>query len=420
MMYYIIIKVTEAGLICNQYNFFGKEALIMEAKVFKEHLEKNLIPFWNKLKDEENGGFYGYVGSDGKPDTKSVKGVILNSRILWFYSTAYQLLKKTELLEMADHAYKFLTDFCFDSQYGGVYWSVNYDGTVCDDTKHTYNQSFAIYALSAYYQASGKKDALNMAYVLYRVIEEKCRDENGYLEAFRRDFTPASNEKLSENGVLAERTMNTLLHVLEAYSELYKADTFYAVGDSIRWILKLFQKKVYNPEKKICEVFFDSDYHSLIDLESYGHDIETAWLIDRGCSVLDDAAYKKEMLPITNGLAEAAYRNAFDKTQHGLNNEREGNKVDSRKIWWVQAESVVGFYNAYQKQPQNKEYLQAAEEIWEFIRSSVVDPDSGEWIECVPADKKPDPKQALVHPWKCPYHNGRMCMEMIQRLSQAS
>ncbi|MGN0621590.1 MAG: AGE family epimerase/isomerase [Porcipelethomonas sp.] len=392
----------------------------MEAKVFMEHLEKNLIPFWNKLKDEENGGFYGYVGSDGKPDIKSVKGVILNSRILWFYSTAYQLLKKPELLEMADHAYKFLTDFCFDSQYGGVYWSVNYDGTVCDDTKHTYNQSFAIYALSAYYQASGKKDALNMSYVLYRVIEEKCRDENGYLEAFRRDFTPSSNEKLSENGVLAERTMNTLLHVLEAYSELYKADTFYAVGDSIRWILKLFQKKVYNPEKKICEVFFDSDYHSLIDLESYGHDIETAWLIDRGCSVLDDAAYKKEMLPVTNGLAEAAYRNAFDKTQHGLNNEREGNKVDSRKIWWVQAESVVGFYNAYQKQPQKKEYLQAAEDIWEFIRSSVVDPDSGEWIECVPADNKPDPKQALVHSWKCPYHNGRMCMEMIQRLSQAS
>ncbi|MGN0677328.1 MAG: AGE family epimerase/isomerase, partial [Ruminococcus sp.] len=299
----------------------------MEAKVFKEHLENNLIPFWNKLKDEKNGGFYGYVDSEGKPDDKSVKGVILNSRILWFYSTAYQLLKKPELLEMADHAYNFLVNFCFDSQYGGVYWSLNYDGTVCDDTKHTYNQAFAIYALSAYYQASGKKDALNTAYVLYRVIEEKCRDENGYLEAFHRDFTPASNEKLSENGVLAERTMNTLLHVLEAYSELYKADTFYAVGDSIRWILKLFKKKIYNPEKKICEVFFDSDYNSLIDLESFGHDIETAWLIDRGCSVLDDIAYKKEMLPITNGLAEAAYHNAFDKIQHGLNNEREGNKV---------------------------------------------------------------------------------------------
>lgn len=317
----------------------------MEEKVFKEHLENNLIPFWNKMKDETNGGFYGYANAKGNPDVKSVKGVILNSRILWFYSSAYQLLHKQELLEMADHAYRFLVNFCFDSQYGGVYWSVNYDGTVCDDTKHTYNQAFAIYALSAYYQASKRKEALNLAYVLYRVIEEKCRDSNGYLEAFKRDFAPSSNEKLSENGVLAERTMNTLLHVLEAYSELYRADPFYEVGDSIRSILRLFEKKIYDSEKQICDVFFDSDYHSLIDLESFGHDIETSWLIDRGCSVLEDKAYQKEMQPMIDGLAEAAYRNAFDKRQNALNNEREGNRIDSQKIWWVQAESVVGFYN---------------------------------------------------------------------------
>lgn len=392
----------------------------MEAKVFKEHLENNLIPFWNKMKDKTNGGFYGYADANGNPDVKSVKGVILNSRILWFYSSAYQLLRKPELLEMADHAYRFLVDFCFDSQYGGVYWSVNYDGTVCDDTKHTYNQAFAIYALSAYYQASNRKEALNLAYVLYRVIEEKCRDSNGYLEAFKRDFTPSSNEKLSENGVLAERTMNTLLHVLEAYSELYHADPFYEVGDSIRSILRLFEKKIYNSEKQICDVFFDIDYHSLIDLESFGHDIETSWLIDCGCSVLEDKAYQKEMQPIINGLAETAYRNAFDKRQNALNNEREGDRIDGQKIWWVQAESVVGFYNAYQKNPQKTEYLHTAEKIWEFIQNHVIDSRSGEWIESIPADNLPDSRQALVHPWKCPYHNGRMCMEMIQRLSQVS
>lgn len=392
----------------------------MEAKVFKEHLENNLIPFWNKMKDETNGGFYGYADAEGNPDIKSVKGVILNSRILWFYSSAYQLLHKPELLEMADHAYRFLVDFCFDSQYGGVYWSVNYDGTVCDDTKHTYNQAFAIYALSAYYQASKRKEALNLAYVLYRVIEEKCRDSHGYLEAFRRDFTPSTNEKLSENGVLAERTMNTLLHVLEAYSELYHADPFYEVGDSIRSILRLFEKKIYDSEKQICDVFFDSDYHSLIDLESFGHDIETSWLIDRGCSVLEDKAYQKEMQPMIDGLAEAAYRNAFDNRQNALNNEREGNRIDSQKIWWVQAESVVGFYNAYQKNPQKTEYLHTAEKIWEFIQNHVIDSRSGEWIESIPSDNMPDSGQALVHPWKCPYHNGRMCMEMMQRLSQVS
>lgn len=392
----------------------------MEAKVFKEHLENSLIPLWNKMKDETNGGFYGYADSKGNPDVKSVKGVILNSRILWFYASAYQLLRKPELLEMADHAYRFLVDFCFDSQYSGVYWSVNYDGTVCDDTKHTYNQAFAIYALSAYYQASKKKEALNLAYVLYHVIEEKCRDSNGYLEAFKRDFTPSSNEKLSENGVIAERTMNTLLHVLEAYSELYRADPFYEVGDSIRSILRLFEKKIYDSEKQICDVFFDADYHSLIDLESFGHDIETSWLIDRGCSVLEDKAYQKEMQPMINGLAEAAYRNAFDEHQNALNNEREGDCVDRQKIWWVQAESVVGFYNAYQKNPKKTEYLHTAEKIWEFIQHHVIDSKSGEWIESIPADNLPDIEQALVHPWKCPYHNGRMCMEMIQRLSQDS
>lgn len=392
----------------------------MEAKVFQEHMENNLIPFWNGMKDEKNGGFYGYADSEGKPDKTSVKGVILNSRILWFYSSAYMLFHKPELLEMADHAYRFLVDFCLDSQYGGVYWSVNYDGTVCDDTKHTYNQAFAIYALSAYYQACKRKEPLNFAYVLYRVIEEKCRDNNGYLEAFRRDFTPSSNEKLSENGVLAERTMNTLLHVFEAYSELYRADPFYEVGDSIRSILRLFENKIYDPEKQICDVFFDLNYNSLIDLESFGHDIETSWLLDRGCDILEDKAYQKEMQSMINGLAEAAYRNAFDKVQNALNNEREGNSIDRQKIWWVQAESVVGFYNAYQKNPQKSEYLQTAEKIWEFIQSHVVDPKSGEWLESIPADHEPDPKQPLVHPWKCPYHNGRMCMEMIQRLSKAS
>ncbi|MDE5620229.1 MAG: AGE family epimerase/isomerase [Ruminococcus sp.] len=392
----------------------------MEAKVFQEHLENDLIPFWNRMKDDKNGGFYGYADSDGKPDEKSVKGVILNSRILWFYSSAYQILHSPELLEMADHAYKFLTDFCFDAQYGGVYWSVNYDGTVCDDTKHTYNQAFAIYALSAYYQASRRKEALNFAYVLYHVIEEKCRDGNGYLEAFSRNFSPVSNEKLSENGVIAERTMNTLLHVLEAYSELYKADTFYEVGDSIRSILRLFENKIYNSEKQICDVFFDSDYHSLIDLESFGHDIETSWLIDRSCRVLGDKAYQKKMQSMINGLADSAYRNAFDNVQNALDNERDGDNVDHKKIWWVQAEAVVGFYNAYQENPRKTEYLEASESIWNFIQHYVIDRKSGEWIENISPDNTPELNQALVHSWKCPYHNGRMCIEMIQRLSLIS
>ncbi|MCH5250438.1 MAG: AGE family epimerase/isomerase [Lachnospiraceae bacterium] len=413
----------------------------MESNKFKTHLENNIIPFWNKMKDEANGGFYGYADCNAVPDKTSVKGAILNNRILWFYSSAYILLQEPELLIMADHAYRFLTDYFYDNQYGGVYWSVNYDGAPYDDTKHTYNQAFAIYSLSAYYQASGKKDALDLAYEIYHTIEKKCKDANGYLEAFNRDFTPTSNEKLSENGVMAQRTMNTLLHVMEAYCELYRAglssqaanskcedssnhpnnlsdmDSPSQVSDSIRYIFKLIREKIYDYDKQILDVFFDLDYNSLIDLESFGHNIEASWLIDRGCQILDDKALTSEMQPLITGLAKSAYNNAYDNLQHALNNEREGNKIDCQKIWWVQAEAVTGFYNAWQIEPQKIEYLKASEEIWQFIQQHVIDEKSGEWIESIPADNNVDPSQALAHPWKGPYHNGRMCIEMIQRLS---
>ena len=386
----------------------------------EQHLIQDIIPFWKSLRDNENGGYFGWLGYDLKLDKKAVKGCILNSRITWFFSNAYTLLKDESLLDEARHGYEFLKNVCWDKENGGVYWSVNYDGTPEETLKHTYNQAFAVYALASYYDALGDEEALETALELWKLIEDKCKDEGGYLEAFDRKFSPVNNEKLSENGVLAERTMNTLLHVLEAYTELYRADPFYGVGDSIRSILRLFEKKIYDPEKQICDVFFDADYHSLIDLESFGHDIETSWLIDRGCNILEDKAYQKEMQPIINGLAEAAYHNAFDEHQNALNNEREGERIDNQKIWWVQAESVVGFYNAYQNDPQKTEYLHTAEKIWEFIQHHVIDSKSGEWIESIPADNLPDSNQALVHPWKCPYHNGRMCMEMIQRLSQAS
>lgn len=392
----------------------------MNKNEFQAHLENDIIPFWNKMKDGENGGFYGYADSNGVPDKNSVKGVILHSRILWFYSSAYLLLHQSGLLEMAEHAYRFLIEHCFDSRYGGVYWSVNSDGSVADDSKHTYCQAFALYALSAYYRACRKTEALQSAYSLYHIIEENCKDGGGYLEAFHRDFSPASNEKLSENGVLAGRTMNTLLHVMEAYTELYRADGLKEAGDSLRYILQLFEQKVYNKEKKICDVFFDKEYHSLIEMESYGHDIEASWLIDRCCEVLGDNVYSAKMQPLIDGLAAGALVHGMDTAVGALNNECENKTIDRQKIWWVQAEAVTGFYNAYLRDRSKSEYLEAAQSVWEFIRSTVIDKNSGEWFESILENKTAALNQPLVHLWKCPYHNGRMCMEMIQRLSQTT
>jgi len=387
--------------------------IVLKAEV-KEHLKNDIIPFWQGMKDEVYGGFYGYLGFDLKLNKEAVKGCILNSRILWFFSNAYMLLGEKSLLESACHAFRFLKERCVDREYGGVYWSLDYKGEPEDTTKHTYNQAFAIYALSSYYDASGDEEALEIAHSLYNLAETKCRDEYGYLEAFGRSFEPADNDKLSENGVMAEKTMNTLLHVFEAYTELYRVAGEERVADNLRFMLDIIADKVYNPKCGRQEVFFDRTWNPLIDLYSYGHDIEAAWLIDRGLKILDDAAYTEKLAPITRTITENIYNRAY--IDHSLVNEAENGIVDTTRVWWVQAEAVVGFLNGYEKIPKQKKYLEAAEDIWDYIKEYLIDKREGsEWYSGLDKDRNPVEKP-IVEPWKCPYHNGRMCFEVIRRL----
>ncbi len=379
----------------------------------KKHLETGILPFWQGMKDETYGGFYGYMGYDRSIDQKAVKGSILNSRILWFFSNAYTLLHKEELLESARHAYCFLKERCLDREYGGVYWSLTYNGDAADATKHTYAQAFAIYALSSYYEASNDRQALEAARSLYRLVEEKCTDDQGYREAFEMDFQPAENDKLSENGVMADRTMNTLLHVFEAYTELYRVSKDACVADRLRDMLELVAEKIYNPKLGRQEVFFDNNWKPLIDLYSYGHDIEAAWLLDRGVEVLGNTYDAEKIASITKKITANIYDRAY--IDHSLVNEAENGIVDTTRVWWVQAEAVVGFLNGYEKQ-QDEKYLEAAVDIWGYIRDYLVDKRPGsEWFAKLDQDANPIPAP-IMEPWKCPYHNGRMCFEVIKRL----
>lgn len=377
-------------------------------------LTNRIVPFWKSLRDDEFGGYYGWVDFDLNVDKKAEKGCILNSRILWFFSSTATALKRSDLLEEADHAYDFLKKNCLDAENGGVYWSVNYDGTVCDSTKHTYNQAFAIYALSAYYEASGNREALELARGLYRLIEQRCTDEIGYLEAFDRRFQPASNEKLSENGVMAEKTMNTLLHVFEGYSGLYHAAKDAEVGQSMRRILGIVENKVYNPEKHRQEVFFDREMNSILDLHSYGHDIEASWLLEWGCDLLGDEKLSEGLSRITSALAQQVYQDAYHK--HSLWNECDRGVENRTRVWWVQAEGVVGFLNAYRNAPSHTEYRDAAADIWNYIKKNLADSRPGsEWFWELDDDAKPTSRKPIVEPWKCPYHDGRMCLEIMRR-----
>lgn len=389
----------------------------MKVEEIKTHLTEGIIPFWKALRDDEHGGYYGYMDYDLAVDKKAVKGCILNSRITWFFSNAYLLLKDESLLQEARHGFTFLKERCIDRENGGIYWSIGYDGTPEDTIKHTYNQAFCIYALSSYYDASGDQEALKMAKELFRIIETKCTDEVGYLEAFDREFHEIDNDKLSENGIIAEKTMNTLLHVFEAYTELYRVSGDSEVKDRLKWILDTFADKVYNPELKRQEVFFDKNMYSIIDLHSYGHDIETAWLIDRGVEILGDKHYEEKLTPITKALTQQIYNVAFDG--HSLANECENGVVNTHRIWWVQAETIVGFLNGFQKSPEKQEYLDAARAQWEFIKEHVIDKRKGsEWFWEVDEQGRPYEGRPIVEPWKCPYHNGRMCLEVIKRMEK--
>ena len=379
----------------------------------RAELTGRIIPFWNKLRDDENGGFYGFVNNSLEVDKKADKGVILNSRILWFYSMAYKTLGDEALLDNARHAYEFLRDNCVDSENGGVYWMMTYDGKISDGMKHTYNQAFAIYALSAYFLASGDEQALELAFELFDTVEEKCTDDIAYMEAFSEEWQLIDNDALSENGLMADKTMNTVLHLIEAYTVLYNASGDEKVKERMIFLLDISKNKIFDAENNKLLVFFDRELNVIGDIHSYGHDIEATWLFDRACETITDTAieedWKARNLLISENILNIAFENG------AVNNERENDKIDKKRVWWVQAESVVGFVNAYQ-QSGDKKFLEAACAVFEWIKNYQTDKRSNsEWWGEVTFDGEPMQKVAMVNPWKCPYHNGRMCIEILSR-----
>lgn len=375
-------------------------------------LKSQIIPFWNALLDER-GGFFGRMNQSLQLFKDADKGVILNSRILWFYSASYIATKDESLKKYADHAYAFLKNCCIDRDFGGVYWMMDCNGSPLDSMKHTYNQAFAVYALSVYYQAFSSDEALSLAMELYETIEKRAFKNNLYEEAFTRRWERADNEALSENGIEAKKTMNSILHLIEAYTELLRATGDLRVKESLKNLLDIVEKYVFDEKTNALRVFFDDEMNVLGDIHSYGHDIEASWLIDRACEVLGDTQYTEKFKKIDLAVAENILNLAFENG--ALNNERDGEKISKKRVWWVQAEAVVGFLNAYNTS-FNEKFLRAAYSVFEYIEKYVVDKRCGEWFPDVNFENEPFGDFDMVGPWKCPYHNSRMCIEVMKRL----
>lgn len=381
----------------------------------QEELISNILPFWmERMTDNVNGGFYGRITGGEELCPEAEKGAILNARILWTFSAAYRLLKKPEYLETATRAKRFVIDRFYDKEFGGVYWSLDCQGAPLDTKKQIYALGFAIYGLSEYARATDDEEALTYAIRLFETIEQHSFDpvKNGYFEAFTREWDEIADMRLSDKDENERKTMNTHLHILEPYTNLYRMWKDPRLEKQLRNLIEIFTDKILNPKTGHLELFFNDDWVSKCHIVSYGHDIEASWLIHEAALVLGDKALLEKVEPLVEYVAAAAGEGLMP--DGSMVYERFPSKTDTDRHWWVQAENVVGHVNLYQHFDDGVA-MQKAFRCWEFIKQHLIDREHGEWHWSVRADGTVNTDDDKAGFWKCPYHNGRMCMEVMER-----
>ena len=412
-------------------------------------LENNILPFWlEKMQDNENGGFYGRIDGSGVLHPDAEKGAILNARILWTFSAAYRVLEKEELLEAATRAKDYLVDYFIDPEYGGVYWSVDYKGEPLDTKKQFYAIAFAIYGLSEYARATGDREALEYALDLYDCIEEHAFDDeqNGYIEACTREWGKIGDMRLSELDANYPKSQNTHLHIMEAYANLLRClkemraqeqcdyvpaigsvlpvgisvppETMVSVEGALRNIISIFIDKILNPETNHLDLFFDMDWtRGAGHLESYGHDIECSWLLHEAALVLGDENLLEKVENVVQKVAKASEKGLREDGSMIHEANLDTGHVDDDLHWWVQAENVVGWFNVWQHFG-DEEAFKKSEKCWHYIKENLVDFDNGEWYWSRHPDGTLNTVDDKAGFWKCPYHNSRMCLEIIERTAE--
>ncbi len=382
-------------------------------------LTGNILPFWiNNMVDRENGGFYGRIDGHGNLHAEAEKGGILNGRILWTFSAAYRVLGKPEYLEMATRAKDYIIAHFIDSEYGGTYWSLDCKGNPKDTKKQFYAIGFMIYGLSEYVRATGDKEALDYAIQLFDCIEEHSLDViyNGYIEACTREWGEIADMRLSDLDANYPKSQNTHLHIIEPYANLYRIWKDERLEKALRNMINIFTDKILNPETNHLDLFFENDWtRGAGHLESYGHDIECSWLMHEAAIVLGDAEVLKKVEEIVPLVAKASEKglNPDGSMIHEAN--LDTGHVDDDLHWWVQAEAVVGFYNIYQHFG-DESALDKSLHCWQYIKDNLIDYKAGEWYWSRHPDGTLNLDDDKAGFWKCPYHNGRMCLEIIERI----
>ena len=408
-----------------------------EWKISAQHLlEDNILPFWtDRMVDYENGGFYGRIDGNGNLHKDAEKGAILNARILWTFSAAYRVLRKQEYLDIATRAKEYILAHFIDPEYGGVYWSLDSFGRPLDTKKQTYAIGFTIYGMSEYARATGDKEALECAIRLYNDIETYAFDGKniGYIEALTRDWQPIADMRLSDKDENGSRTMNTHLHILEPYTNLYRVWKDPHLKEQLQTLIHIFTDKLYNPVTHHLDLFFDDSWQGRHDIESYGHDIEAAWLLNEALEELgiQNSEFRIQNLEIIRNIAIASKdglqpdgsmihesRAESREPIADLHQPRLADDTDSSRQWWVQCETVIGFIDQWQHGGEDAD-LDIAQKAYQYILDRLIDWDNGEWYWAVLPDGTTDRENDKAGFWKCPYHNSRMCLEIIERIGNS-
>ena len=386
-------------------------------QTMQDVLEQIILSYWiDHVTDKENGGYYGRIDGEDKVHPQAEKGAVMNARILWAFSAAYRVLRKPTYLEAATRAKEYFVEYFLDKENGGAYWSVDYKGNPLDTKKQTYAIGFAIYGFSEYARATGDKEALEIAKKLYHDIEEHAYDSknNGYIEALTRDWQPIADMRLSDKDENGSRTMNTHLHIIEPYTNLYRVWKDKSLEKSIRNLLDIFTDKLLNKETHHLDLFFDDAWQGKRNIESYGHDIEASWLLHETALVLGDKVVLQKIEQVIRRIANAADEGLRPDGSMVYEHWKDTDKSDLQRQWWVQCENIIGHIDLYQYFGY-EDSLEKAVHCWNYVQKHLIDAKNGEWHWAVLDDGTINLSDDKAGFWKCPYHNSRMCLELIER-----
>ena len=398
-----------------------------ELKDFSHRAENQLfghiLPFWcGPALDREQGGWMGWLSNDLKPDRSQPKGLIINARILWAFSAVHQRQPEKLFQQMANRAFDFVMGKFWDSQSGGAFWRLDDAGRVIDDSKKIYGHAFCIYALAEFHRAFGNAAALASAKELFELIEHHAQDAKGggYIEICNRDWSEAGPDaRLSDKDMNEKKSMNNHLHVLEAYTNLYRVWKSPRVEQRLRELIPLFQERILDVRTLHFHHFFDEAWNVRSHTYTFGHDIEGTWLLCEAAEILGDEALLKHVRATALCMAEVALNEGVAGDGALCYEGKSGKIIDPGKECWPQAEAAIGFLNAFQISG-DKKFLTAARRVWTFIEDKLVDRVHSEWFWRITPEGRVDTTLPKVSEWKGPYHATRACLETIHRLQTIS